>query len=504
MRFYTDARWQEWSELERANYQLVNGRPIYKQKGYLHFDPKFWFPERASEIRKVVSSSSKFAQWEFYPFLQILTKTPRFRYDPKAGMPKRSVKERPICFAAHQDALIYGFCSHCITKEYETYIHAQGFANSVLAYRTDLDGDCNIQFAKQAFDYIRSLGECTAIALDISSFFDTLDHGLLKTCWLKIIGQQRLPEEDYKLYKTLTQFAYAEQEDLLSHLNVDLKKLKPRPRSLLDLFPDRNHAGFFRTLRRQGVICINRGVGIPQGSPMSAVLSNIYMVDFDQHVSQIANQMGFLYRRYCDDILLICPTELADQVKKDVYSKIKECKLIIQPRKEEEIQFRYDSKGKLRALNGKRLRNNPKRMKPGYEHYFYKPLQYLGFEFNGQSALIRNSSICRFLKKIKRRATKSVKMAYSRNSLSDKVFTQTTFRRYTHLGRRNFLTYVYKCAAQTYENTEGRVKQGMDSQKIRKQVAKHVHVLKSALQYKNHRRFEKKSARNKSVILKRV
>jgi len=76
-------------------------------------------------------------------------------------------------------------------------------------------------------------------------------------------------------------------------------------------------------------------IGIPQGSPMSAVLSNIYMIDFDKRLNQLAIQKGFLYKRYCDDILIVCAQEVSIEVKQVAYEAIEECKLIIQPEKEE-------------------------------------------------------------------------------------------------------------------------------------------------------------------------
>ena len=46
-------------------------------------------------------------------------------------------------------------------------------------------------------------------------------------------------------------------------------------------------------------------LGIPQGSPMSAVLSNVYMIDFDKNMFEYISNIGGSYRRYSDDILLI-------------------------------------------------------------------------------------------------------------------------------------------------------------------------------------------------------
>ena len=507
--FYNTQDWKEWLDEESKNYDKTTDcndreRKAYKKRGYLHFDPRCWLPERSEEIREIVSDPKQFASWSFFPFLRIVSETPRFKHDFEQGRAQSSVKERPICYAAHKDALIYGFCSYSLTKQYETFIHRNGFANAVSAYRTDLKGDCNIQFAKQVFDYIKNAGECTAIALDIKGFFDNLNHQYLKEKWAQLIGEDYLPEQHYKLYKTLTQFAYADCAELLDYLNVNLKKLSPLPKSILDLFPKGQHAGLFRQLRQREIIKIQREVGVPQGAPMSAVLSNIYMIDFDARLNELAKTKGFLYKRYCDDILIVCSDEMVVETKQVAYEAIEECKLVIQPAKEEEISFRFDSKGKLRSLDAKKIAKRPHKLLLGREHYFYKSLQYLGFEFNGQDELIRNSSICRFHRKLKRRINKSVKMAYSSNGLSDKVFTQTTYRRYSHLGKRNFIKYAHQCAAESYPNSKGEVKLGMNSPKIKGQIARHMQLISKSLTHKNFKRYEQKLQRSRNTILKRI
>lgn len=49
--------------------------------------------------------------------------------------------------------------------------------------------------------------------------------------------------------------------------------------------------------------------GIPQGTPISALLSNIYMVDFDLKAKEIIDRLGGKYYRYCDDMLFITQPE---------------------------------------------------------------------------------------------------------------------------------------------------------------------------------------------------
>lgn len=116
------------------------------------------------------------SNWSFSPFIKILVKTPRFKYQETEGEYELETKIRPICFASHMDSLIFGFYSFCLTRKYEEYIERNGFSDCVLAYRSNLGGKCNIQFSKEVFDYIRSKGDCTAIALDIKGYFDHIDH----------------------------------------------------------------------------------------------------------------------------------------------------------------------------------------------------------------------------------------------------------------------------------------------------------------------------------------
>ena len=40
---------------------------------------------------------------------------------------------------------------------------------------------------------------------------------------------------------------------------------------------------------------------------MSAVCSNIYLIDFDQELKEWAESHNALYRRYCDDLILVIP-----------------------------------------------------------------------------------------------------------------------------------------------------------------------------------------------------
>ena len=48
---------------------------------------------------------------------------------------------------------------------------------------------CNIDFAKNVFDFINEKKNCFVLCLDVSGFFDNLDHEILKSNWSKLLQE---------------------------------------------------------------------------------------------------------------------------------------------------------------------------------------------------------------------------------------------------------------------------------------------------------------------------
>lgn len=165
------------SGLANTQLQQMNSRPTkpswYKEKGYLHFDsPVGWRKAQA-----IATAPHVVAQHAFYPFISYTVESETVHVAAHNKLATK-VKERPVAYASHLDAQIYSYYAQQLQQQYEAYLQQQILAGSVLAFRSL--GKSNIEFAKEAFDSIRKQQRCVAIALDITGFFDHLNHVYLK------------------------------------------------------------------------------------------------------------------------------------------------------------------------------------------------------------------------------------------------------------------------------------------------------------------------------------
>lgn len=110
---------------------------------------------------------------------------------------------------------------------YEKIVKKLGLEKNVIAYRSIHDeiqklGKNNISFAKDSFEYIQKHKNVTAVVLDISKFFENLDHSILKTNLGTVLEQDKLSDVNYLILKRLTKYSYIEQKRLRD--KVDKKR----------------------------------------------------------------------------------------------------------------------------------------------------------------------------------------------------------------------------------------------------------------------------------------
>ena len=408
-----------------------------RRKGYLHFDyPISDSTEEFGKIERYITSSDNVARHSFYPFINYEISSRKITRNDKGKLIPKS-KPRPIAFASHLDSQIYAYYSKLLNKHYETEVHKRGIGDSVLAFRSL--GMSNIDFAKQAFDRIRQFGECGVVAVDISGFFNNLDHEILKRIWCKLLSIDRLPKDHFNVFKSITKFSLVSKDEVYEQFSISKNNPRDGRKRICTAKEFRDQ------VRKNGLISGNpkKTKGIPQGSAISALLSNIYMMDFDEKITEVVSEINGVYFRYCDDMLFIVPHEFTAGIEQQVMDEIAELQLDINTDKTEVREFRSTrASGTVSD----------------------KPLQYLGFTFDGQQVLIRSAALARYSERMKRgvrlaKATKKKRdKAVSSPDTIKPLFRQKLYEKYSHKGRRNFIRYGLRAAKK------------MNSKSIRRQL----------------------------------
>mgnify|MGYP001063866000 CR=1 FL=1 len=409
-----------------------------RRKGYLHFDyPISDTPEAFRKVERYITSPQNVAQHSFYPFIDYKISSRKVIRNEDGKLVPKS-KERPIAFASHLDSQIYSYYSKLLAEHYELEIKKRGINESVLAFRS-VHGMSNIGFAKQAFDRIREFGECGVVAVDISGFFDNLDHEILKRIWCELLSVERLPKDHFNVYKSITKFSLVSKDEVYEQFGISKNNPRDGRKRICTAKEFRDQ------VRKSGLISGNpkKTKGIPQGSAISALLSNIYMLDFDEKISEIVSEINGVYFRYCDDMLFIVPPDFTSGIEHQVMDEIAALKLDINPDKTEIREFRSTRAGGTVSE---------------------KPLQYLGFTFDGQQILIRSAALARYSERMRR----GVRLAKATKRKRDKVaskpddikplFRRKLYEKYSHKGRRNFIRYGLRAAKE------------MNSKSIRRQL----------------------------------
>ena len=453
------------NEKEKLQKRPVNLKEEAQAKRtYIHFD-KRRHSSSLFDMQDILLDPKKIAKENSWPFIKFIIKTPKYKKQKDEKNKRvKTIKERPVYYASHKDALIYSWYSFLLNeKYYNKKLKELDIDKCVFAYRKiatkENKNKCNIHFSKEIFDFVSTKGECVAFVADISSFFDNLDHEHLKKEWCNVLGVKKLPPDHYSIFKRLTNFKYVDAEKIYKEFNIKfkdkintknkkkykialrdgrkLKKICSRSEFIKkvvknNLIKGNENKNKIETSKRLGKTC-----GIMQGSPISATLSNIYMISFDTEINKVLQDFGGIYRRYSDDLVVICDKKYFNDIKKIVLDTILKYELKINSNKIDTTYFSMDHKNKLRGFD-----------KDDAQKRLYKNLQYLGFEFNGQDVFTRSSSLSRYYRKMKSRTRKTVNMAYGKKSKTKNsdnvVFKKTLFKKYLYQGRRSFISYAYR------------------------------------------------------------
>lgn len=378
--------------------------PVGDQKHYPHFDA----PISRRKIRQMLRDFEAGPDRAFYPFFRYEQSWQPYRLE---GEPKPERKTREIRYGARRDAYVFAFYRRKLARLYEARLAELGIADCPIAYRQVKKGNgggkCNIDFAKDAFDEIDRLGDCVAVALDIRKYFERLDHWRIKHVWCDLLGVEELPDDHYAVYRNITRYRTVDQREVFRRLGFFgpkfvngqwiegfLRPYRDVPKKLC------SRQKFEEKICGKGpgaapsLVVVNPNeYGIPQGAPISDLIANFYLMEFDTVMAAYARERRGTYMRYSDDILLILPggRSEADAAIAFAVDEMRRHGPELEIKEQKTCVALFRRAGD--RLEFEHIPQHPEEPnKNGFE--------YLGFRYDGRRVYVRDSTISGFYRKV--------------------------------------------------------------------------------------------------------
>lgn len=451
-----------------------------KFKKYPHIGEPLTRKKDSGWVKEYVTNPEKIANHKFVPLLHRTLNQRKYR--PVKDAPKnesgkrqrtvRDKKQRHIYFPSHLDSIIYGYYSYLLIVKYEEYLKNKPYGSVAVAYRKIPVGNghsgnkCNIEFAFEAIDFIEKNKnrKLSVIVADVTSFFDNLNHRLLHKQWKRILGLDTLPDDHYAVYKNLVDIKYVNENELFKRFQNKLmiERFKPHDISKKEL--KRKNVSKIYNNRNEKVVafCTNKEFfngatdlirvhkpykgtireslgkeelkGIPQGTPISATLANIYMLDFDERINKVVSDIDYngYYQRYSDDLIVVC-----DQKDEEYFYKLIRCEiedkasLNIQRKKTNIYRYEVDKDSKFVGGIIEDEKVNPN-----------KQLEYLGFMYDGSKVRVKTAGFSKFYRNMKRSFRRGAHFAKKAHIPSNSLFETRLYKRFTHVGSKRRLKWL--------------------------------------------------------------
>ena len=248
--------------------------------------------------------------------------TPRtFGVEKKRDIIKREIEVRPICqFCTIEERIIASLYNNALTELFDDYFYKHSYAFRLPAKKGSepalphLKAIQTIRKYRKANSGVVWVAEC-----DMKKFYDTIDHNIIKQCFKLLLHQckkdGRITKEEYN---QLTHVMYSYIECYSFYQNIYIHNGHPeddfwrcvraegfkkevkwveedikRECALLNPYPGKNY--------------YKNHLGVPQGGALSGLIANIVMHYVDNKLRSYCKKEDFLYVRFCDDMIMMCP-----------------------------------------------------------------------------------------------------------------------------------------------------------------------------------------------------
>ena len=438
------------------DFQEWENRVSILNRKYNHFD--LWVSY--NKVKKYIQDPNNIKSHGFYPLIHFEMPKPKWvRSYRKASI--NFDKKRHIFYAAHIDSWIYRYYAYKFNESYNQYLESKHLNEVAVAYRNNLKQN-NINFANKAFSFIRNLQqenkELYVIIGDFTDFFDNLDHEYLKNNLKIVLDKKRLDDDEFAVFKNVTRASYVELVDI-----IKWHKLKDNKKSRRLVNKKNFNQGRILNVNYLGKNKVEIHTdkvdkGVAQGTPISAVLSNIYMIKFDEKLSTLAKDNAGFYQRYSDDFILIfsCSSCSIDVV----LSELKSCVNSVHG-----LTFK-DEKRQIFKVSGYKIENitNEYSDESNSENHTSCLINYLGFSFDVHSVSVRGKNLSRYFSKmaisahaIARQKNRTIHPIDSKNKKIIPLYN--VFNRFTYKGtkwyRQKYKNCKHKKHIQLIENKNG-------------------------------------------------
>lgn len=219
-----------------------------------------------------------------------------------------------------------------------------------------------------------------------------------------------LPDDHFSVFKAATSYSYVNRDDVYRRLgyivpvpkkggSVSYKYSVPWrdiPKQLCSPTEFRSKiagVGSANSLIKKNL----KSYGIAQGLPISDLIANFSLIEFDIAINKWISSLGGVYMRYSDDIIIIAPYSVGvvEEAIERCKSEISNIGSKLRIKDEKTLVRRFQL-----SLDGRIMCFEP----DGAGWKKSRGIEYLGFRFDGMKVYIRDATLSNLWRKVSRSA----------------------------------------------------------------------------------------------------